>query len=123
MADDEGTPGVRTVKAGDTKPQWEVRELPEPPPISLKGLFQWAGPAVILGAFGVGDFEAYHAGFMGAKMYVGIFWLYWVSSICQLFLNQEIARYTMATGETVLQGFTRLHPASCGPGYPLSSAG
>ncbi len=35
MADDEGTPGVRTVKAEDFKPQWEVRELPEPPPISL----------------------------------------------------------------------------------------
>ncbi len=65
---------------------------------------------MILGAFGVGGFEAYHAGFIEAKMYVGIFWLYWVFSVCQLFLNQEIARYTMATGETVLQGFTRLHP-------------
>ncbi len=110
MAGDERAPGLRTVKAGDIKPQWEVRELPEPPPLSLKGLFQWAGPAVILGAFGVGGFEAYHAGFVAAKMFVGIFWLYWVSSICQVFLNQEIARYTMATGETVLQGFTRLHP-------------
>jgi hypothetical protein len=110
MRDGERVLGVRTVKAGDIKPPWEVKSLPDPPPISLKGIFQWAGPAVILGAFGVGGFEAYHAGFMGAKMYVGIFWLYWVSSICQVFLNQEIARYTMATGETVLQGFARLHP-------------
>lgn len=106
----EGKAGVRTMKAGDIKPPWEIRELPAPPPLSVRSLLQWAGPAVILGALSVGGFEAYHAGFMGAKLFVGIFWLYWVSSIAQLFLNQEIARYTMATGETVLQGFTRLGP-------------
>ena len=110
MAEIQKAQGVRTVKAGNIKPPWEIREMPEPPPLSLKGLFQWAGPAIILGALAVGGFEAYHAGFMGAKLFVGIFWIYWISSICQLFLNQEIARYTMATGETVLQGFTRLGP-------------
>jgi hypothetical protein len=98
------------VKAGDIKPPWEIREMPEPPPLTVKGVLQWSGPAIILGALSVGGFEAYHAGFMGAKLFVGIFWLYWVSSICQLFLNQEIARYTMATGETILQGFSRMGP-------------
>jgi len=102
---------VRTMKAGDIKPPWEIREMPEPPPLTFKGLFQWAGPAIILGALSVGGFEAYHAGFMGARLFVGIFWLYWVSCICQVFLSMEIARYTMATGETVLQGFSRLRPA------------
>lgn len=110
MVGNEKGQEVRTMKAGNVKPPWEIRELPAPPPMSLKGLFQWAGPAVILGALSVGGFEAYHAGFMGSKLFVGIFWLYWVSCIAQLFLNQEIARYTMATGETVLQGFSRLGP-------------
>jgi len=100
----------RTMKAGDLKPPWEIREIPPPPPLSVRTLFQWAGPAVILGALSVGGFEAYHAGFMGGKLFVGIFWLYWVSCVCQLFLNQEIARYTIATGETILLGFTRLRP-------------
>lgn len=102
---------ARTVKAGDLKPPWEVKELPPPPPMGLRALFQWAGPAVILGALAVGGFEAYHAGYMGARGFVGLFWIYWVSCVCQLFLNLEIARYTIATGETVLQGFTRLRPA------------
>ncbi|HET7876149.1 MAG TPA: Nramp family divalent metal transporter [Methylomirabilota bacterium] len=102
--------GARTMKAGDIKPPWEIREIPAPPPLSVKTLFQWAGPAVILGALSVGGFEAYHAGFMAGKLFVGIFWLYWISCVCQLFLNQEIARYTIATGETVLQGFTRMGP-------------
>ncbi len=110
MAEEEKAKGVRTVKAGDIKPPWEVRELPEPPPLTLRALLQWAGPAIILGALSVGGFEAYHAGFMGAKMFVGIFWVYWLSCVCQLFLNREIARYTIATGETALQGFTRIGP-------------
>jgi hypothetical protein len=111
----EGKTEVRVVPAGSIKGPWEVREMPEPPPLNLRGLFQWAGPAVILGALAVGGFEAYHAGYMGAKMYTGIFWLYLVSAFCQLFLNQEIARYTIATGETVLQGFSRLGPAKTWP--------
>src|ERR671925_271207 len=86
------------VRAGAIKGPWEVRELPAPPPLTVKGIVRWAGPAVILGALAVGGFEAYHAGFMGAQLFVGIFWLYWVSCVAQLFLNQEIARYTIATG-------------------------
>lgn len=108
MAEAKGQ--VRTVKAGDIKPPWEVREMPAPPPATLKALFQWAGPAIILGALAVGGFEAYHAGYMGAKGFVGIFWLYIISCVCQLFLNQEIARYTIATGETALLGFSRVTP-------------
>ncbi len=102
--------GVRTVPAGHIKGPWEVRELPEPPPLTVKGVLQWAGPAIVLGALAVGGFEAYHAGYMAAKLYIDIFWLYLISSVCQLFLNHEIARYTIATGETFLMGFSRVGP-------------
>jgi hypothetical protein len=37
--------------------------------------------------------------------------VYILSCFFQLLMNNEISRYTMATGETVLQGFTRLKPA------------
>ena len=90
-------------KAGDIKPPLEIKPLPEPPPLTLRGIVAWCGPAVILGTLSVGGFEAYHAGYMGAKLFAGIFWLYLVSSFFQLFLNNEIARWTMATGETILQ--------------------
>jgi hypothetical protein len=56
MAESEGVQGARTVKAGSIKPPWEVKVLPEPPPLFLKGLFQSAGPAIILGALAVGGF-------------------------------------------------------------------
>lgn len=101
-----------TYKVGDIKPALEIKKLPDPPPLTISGILRWAGPSIILGTLSVGGFEAYHAGYMGARGFIGIFWLYWVSAIFQLFLNTEIARWTMATGETVLQGFMRLRPSS-----------
>ena len=102
---------VLTIPGGKVKPAWELREIPEPPALGLRGLLAWAGPAVILGALSVGGFEAYNAGYAAAQRFAGIFWVYLVSSFFQLFMNREIGRYTMATGETVLQGFSRLPPA------------
>jgi ABC-type multidrug transport system fused ATPase/permease subunit len=103
--------GVRTVAGGDLKPPWEVREMPAPPLMNVAGLFKWAGPAIILGALSVGGFEAYQAGYVAARQWTGIFWIYIVSCFFQLLLNSEVARYTMATGETLIQGFGRLRPA------------
>ena len=102
---------VATIPGGSIKPAWELRDMPEAPVLDLRSLMQWAGPAVILGALSVGGFEAYNAGYAAAQKFAAIFWLYLVSCFFQLFMNREIGRYTMATGETVLQGFTRLRPA------------
>jgi hypothetical protein len=110
MADQKGQ-AVRTVPAGDIKPPWEVRPMPDAPPMDMAHLMQWAGPAVILGALSVGGFEAYQAGYVAAQKWTGIYWVYVVSCFFQLLMNNEIARYTIATGETALQGFTRLKPA------------
>jgi hypothetical protein len=111
MAEQVKAKAVRTVPAGDIKPPWEVREMPEAPPKNLRSFMMWAGPAVVLGALSVGGFEAYQAGYVAANKWTGIYWLYVVSCFFQLLLNNEIARYTIATGETALQGFTRLRPA------------
>jgi len=111
MAEQVKAKAVRTVPGGDIKPPWEVREMPPAPPMTLGTLMQWAGPAVILGALSVGGFEAYQAGYVAAQKWTGIYWVYVVSCFFQLLMNNEISRYTMSTGETVLQGFTRLKPA------------
>ncbi len=105
---DQKSQAVRTYAAGDIKAPWEIREMPKPPEMTLGGLMTWAGPAVILGALSVGGFEAYQAGYVAANKWTGIYWLYIVSCFFQLLMNNEIARYTIATGETTLQGFTRL---------------
>ena len=111
MAEQVKAKAVRTVPAGDIKPPWEMREMPAAPPRNFGTFMQWAGPAVVLGALSVGGFEAYQAGYVAAQKWTGIYWVYVVSCFFQLLMNNEIARYTIATGETVLQGFTRLKPA------------
>jgi len=111
MAEQVKSKAVRTVPGGDIKPPWEVREMPPPPPKTFRSFMVWAGPAVVLGALSVGGFEAYQAGYVAANKWTGIYWVYVVSCFFQLLLNNEIARYTIATGETALQGFTRLKPA------------
>jgi hypothetical protein len=111
MAEQVKAKAVRTVAAGDIKPPWEVREMPAAPPKTFRAFMQWAGPAVVLGALAVGGFEAYQAGYVAAQRWTGIYWVYVISCFFQLLMNNEIARYTIATGETVLQGFTRLRPA------------
>jgi len=98
MAEQVKTKAVRTVPGGDIKPPWEVREMPPPPPKTLGSFMKWAGPAVVLGALSVGGFEAYQAGYVAANKWVGIYWVYVVSCFFQLLLNNEIARYTIATG-------------------------
>jgi hypothetical protein len=101
---------AQTDVKGSDDPQWEIKPMPDPPPVTLRGIIKWCGPAVILGTLSVGGFEAYHAGYVSAQQLTGIFWLYLVSSFAQLFLNNEIARYGIATGETVMQGFYKLKP-------------
>lgn len=49
---------------------------------------------------------------MSSKGLISLFWLYWVSAIFQVFFNREIARWTMATGETIFQGFARIKPGA-----------
>ena len=111
MPEQAKSQAVRTIPGGDIKAPWEVKAMPEPPPMTMGGLMTLAGPAVILGALSVGVFEAYQAGYVAANKWTGIYWLYVVSCFFQLLMNNEIARYTIATGETTLQGFTRLKPA------------
>jgi hypothetical protein len=105
-------PEPREVKMGDIKPPLPIRTLPEPPPLTVKDIVRWAGPAVILGSLAIGGFEAYHTGYVSSKGLINLFWLYWVSAIFQVFFNREIARWTMATGETIFQGFARIRPGA-----------
>ncbi len=102
---------VLTVPGGNIKPAWELKEIPAPPKTDVSGILQFAGPAVILGALSVGGFEAYNAGFVASLGFSHIYWVYLLSCFFQFFMNREVARYTIATGETILQGFSRLPPA------------
>ncbi len=100
---DEATVPNETIRCGSLPPlKW--RDLPEP--ISWKKM---VGPSIMLAglALGSGEFVlwpyiTYKAGFI-------FFWACILGVITQYFLNMEIERWTLATGESAIAGFCRVN--------------
>ncbi len=81
----------------------EYADLPEPLPLK-----RVLGPSVLLlaGAIGSGEFILWP--YITSQVGLTLVWLTLLGVLTQYFLNMEIERYTLATGETAVTGFTRL---------------
>jgi NADH:ubiquinone oxidoreductase subunit 6 (subunit J) len=86
----------------DHMPPMEYRDMPEPLPLR-----KILGPGVILAGLGVGSGEYILWPFITSNAGLGILWAALVGVTLQYFLNMEIERYTLATGETAVCGFMR----------------
>jgi hypothetical protein len=77
-------------------------DLPEPLPMK-----KVIGPSVLLlaGALGSGEFVLWP--YITSQVGLALVWLVVIGVTTQYFLNMEIERYTLATGETAVTGFTR----------------
>jgi hypothetical protein len=83
-------------------PPMPYRDMPQPLPLS-----KVLGPSVILAGLGVGSGEYILWPFMTSTVGLGFLWAAVLSVTIQYFLNMEIERYTLATGETAVAGFVR----------------
>ena len=84
-------------------PAVEYRDLPEP-----QSLRKYLGASVILLATALGSGELLIWPYITTQAGVGLLWLAFVGFTAQYFLNMETERYTLATGETTVTGFTRM---------------
>jgi len=108
MATTERAGGARRPSVADafpTKhlPRPEVRELPDPPG-------HWArliGPGVIAAGVGLASGEFILYPYIASQVGLVFVWAALVGLVTQFFINMEIERYTLATGETALTGFSR----------------
>jgi len=96
---DEGPPAVESV-GGE---MLEKRDLPRPPPLR-----QALGPSLVLVAVAVGASEFVLWPYASSRAGLGLLWIAVVGLATQFFVNMEIERYTLATGETAISGFTRI---------------
>jgi hypothetical protein len=80
----------------------EYKDMPEPLPLR-----KVLGPSVILAGVGVGSGEYILWPYISANAGIGFLYLAVVGVTIQYFLNMEIERYTLATGETAIAGFAR----------------
>ncbi|MBN1568306.1 MAG: Nramp family divalent metal transporter [Acidobacteria bacterium] len=107
-----------------------VRDLPDPP----LNLWRIVGPGIVGAGVGLSSGEFVLWPFIASQVGLIFLWGAVVGVGTQLFLNMEIERYTLATGETALTGFNRVwkhwgvvlalmvYLANLWPGWALSSA-
>jgi hypothetical protein len=107
-----------------------VRDLPDPP----RNLWRIVGPGIVCAGVGLSSGEFILWPFIASQAGLIFLWGAIVGVGTQLFLNMEIERYTLATGETALTGFSKIwkhwglililmvYFANLWPGWMLSSA-
>ena len=102
-------------------PAWGRAELPAPPPFSLKNAWKLIGAATIALGASIGSGEWLLGPAVTAKYGAALLWVATVSIIMQTILNQEMVRYTLATGEPIFTGILRTRPGPkvWGPVYSI----
>jgi hypothetical protein len=107
-----------------------VRDLPDPP----RDLWRIVGPGVVAAGVGISSGEFILWPYIASQVGLVFLWGAVLGIVTQFFINMEIERYTLATGETVLTGFNRswrhwglvfavmVYFANLWPGWALSSA-
>ena len=108
----------------------EVRDMPAEP----KQYWRLIGPGIIAAGVGLASGEFILYPYIASQVGLVFVWAALVGLATQFFLNMEIERYTLATGETALTGFSRFwrhwglvfailtYFANLWPGWATSSA-
>lgn len=64
-------------------------------------------PGILVAATGVGAGDLMTASLGGSRVGLALLWAAWVGAALKWFLNEGVARWQMATGTTLLEGWTR----------------
>src|ERR671914_321043 len=114
----------------DGLPARELRDMPEPP----RNYWRLVGPGIVAGGVGLSSGEFVLWPFIASQVGLILLWGALVGVITQFFLNMEVERYTLATGETAVTGFNRFwkhwglvfavlaYFANLWPGWAISAA-
>src|SRR5215203_4247069 len=108
QSDDAATPGATATAIVDAFPTHnvgkpEVREMPAEP----KHFWRLIGPGIIAAGVGIASGEFILFPYIASQVGLVFVWAALVGLLTQFVLNMEIERYTLATGETALTGFSR----------------
>ena len=113
----------QTVAGGCGAP-FEISDMPEPlRELTPRKLFAILGPAVIALGGTIGGGEWLVGPSLFVKWGLALLWITTVSSLLQTFLNLEMTRYTLYTGEPITVGFMRLKPGKAFWGWLFTIVG
>jgi type IV secretory pathway VirB2 component (pilin) len=129
MPNNRPASGLESVRA-DGRAPFVIRDLPDPP----RQLWRIIGPGIVGAGVALSSGEFILWPFIALQVGLVFLWGALIGSVTQFFLNMEVERYTLATGETALSGFNRVwkhwglvlaimvYFANLWPGWALSSA-
>ncbi|MDA8124390.1 MAG: Nramp family divalent metal transporter [Deltaproteobacteria bacterium] len=124
MSEQEKNQAVASVSGG-CGPLFPCTDMPESQwgKMTWKQTFKMMGPAVIAlgGSIGGGEWLVGPALFV--KYGLILLWITTISTTLQTFLNLEMVRYTLVTGEPITIGFMRLKPGKQFWGWLFTVAG
>ena len=121
---------IRQPPSASTAPCPVVRDLPDPP----RNLWRIVGPGVVGAGVGLSSGEFILWPYIASQVGLVFLWGAVLGVTTQFFLNMEIERYTLATGQTALAGFNRfwkhwglvlailVYFANLWPGWTMSAA-
>ena len=98
MTDSSGPFATRQAERGIV-----VRDLPDPP----SNLWRIVGPGVVAAGVGLSSGEFILWPFIASQVGLVFLWGAVLGVVTQFFLNMEIERYTLATGQTAVAGFNQ----------------
>ena len=88
---------------------YELRpESVQTPPIAFRDVLRWIGPGLIIASAVVGTGELIATTILGAENGYRLLWLVVLSCVIKVIVQNEIGRYTVATGKTGLEGLDRV---------------
>ncbi len=89
-------------------PYKRTKEHIEEPPVAFGEILKRIGPGMILAASIVGSGELIATTVLGAEVGYTLLWLIIISCLIKIVVQNELGRYSIATGETTLEAFDRI---------------
>jgi Mn2+/Fe2+ NRAMP family transporter len=80
------------------------------PPTTLRGRFRFLGPGMITSAAVVGSGELLTATALGAQVGFILLWLVFISTFVKVWVQIELARWTISTGRVAIAGYDDVPP-------------
>lgn len=87
------------------------------PPKGWRGGLRFLGPGMITSAAVVGSGELLTATTLGAKVGFTLFWLVFVSTFVKVWVQVELARWSISTGKAAITGYNDVPPKIVGRGW------
>lgn len=87
------------------------------PPTNFKGSLKFLGPGMITSAAVVGSGELLTATALGAQVGFMLFWLVLVSTFVKVWVQIELGRWSISTGQAAITGYNHVPPKIGGRGW------